>query len=478
MSTIAGNRVNVEKYLGKVDGMVILTLTLYGFFSQYFSLCVLSGLTLMVIFRRLWRPFIPPVFFYFMVFHWIQVFFSIVYADFLGVSIDTAYDSSDTETLFAFTFLQQIVMTIVLSYYLDKVKLPNVNRQILVDAAKKLNTNNIIIGYVIASVIIPPMLALSYASPSLSQLVRTFFVFKNLFVALLFFSLLLKKTKNKGVIVVILILDFLLSFASFFSDFKEVIFLIGIAYLTVFPKLKTGTIMKMLPVVAILFIFLSFWSFVKGDYRQYLNQGEEQQVVRVSNTQALSYIFNQFLDFNTEALRLGGEKLLSRMQYMERYSEVYDRVPRVIEHQEGKGMEQILEFVIVPRFLNPDKGVKDASGRTAYYTGKHFRRVSQGTSISMGYFCDLYIDYGLYFMFLPLMALMAILGIFLTHILNRKGYNILFLYALLIGLFLTFGTFESDMVFFLGMLRNNAAFIVLGFAVLFQPIHKFVTNSK
>lgn len=477
MSSIAGNRVKVEKYIGKIDGVILSLSVLYGLFSQYFFLCVLSGIALVVILKRLWKPYVPPVLVFFLTFHWVQVFFSIVYVDFLGLTIDKAFDSNDTETLFAFTFLQLIVMAIVLSSFLHKIKLPGLSKQTLVDAAKKLNTNNIIICYIASGIVLPVILSVSYSSPSLVQLIRSFFAIKTLFAGLLFFTLFLKKTENKWLIILLLVVDFLLSFASFFSDFKEYIFMVAIGYLTLYPKLKASTVMKILPAGILLFVFLSFWSFVKGDYREYLNQGSGAQVVRVSNTDALKYIFSQFTDFNTDALRLGGEKLLSRIQYMERYSEVYNRVPRVIEHRDGQNLEATLKFILVPRFIDPDKGIKDASSHTSYYTGKAFRSAAQGTSISMGYFCDLYIDYGLYFMFLPLIIFAAIIGYFVQYILSQRKYNILFSYSLLIGVFLSFGTFESDMNFFLGMMRNNIAFLIVGYAAIFMPIHKFITRK-
>lgn len=232
------------------------------------------------------------------------------------------------------------------------------------------------------------------------------------------------------------------------------------------------------PILALLIMFLSFWSYVKEGYRSYLNQGSKQQVVAVSSSDALSYLYEKGSEFDLNSLREGGQILLSRIQYMERYSETYSRVPDVIKHRDGADLAYTLNFLLVPRFINQNKGVKDASERTAYYTGKQFSKAAQGTSISMGYFCDFYIDFGLFLMFIPLVLVAVLVGFFYKTIVAKKRYNLLFTYSLLIGTFLALGTFESDSLFFLGIMRNHAVFLILGYFTFFPFLHKFILNKN
>jgi hypothetical protein len=197
----------------------------------------------------------------------------------------------------------------------------------------------------------------------------------------------------------------------------------------------------------------------------------------VSNEDALAYIFGKAAEADLSTIREGAEIFLSRVQYMERYSEVYKTVPEIIPFQNGGDLIKTINFLLVPRFLNPDKGVKDASERTSYYTGKRFTRASQGTSISMGYFCDMYIDFGLYLMFVPLISIAALVGLVYKKIVAIKSYNRLFLNSILIGTFLSLGTFESDSLFFLGMLRNNIVLLLLAHFTLFPFINKFIQEK-
>lgn len=463
-----------KDYIGNVDSYIMLVFLIYGLLSQYLFLTILGGLTFIVILRNLWKPYTPPVLLFFIIFHWLQVFASILYADFKGQSIDVLFSSHDTYFLFFATFLQIIIIAFFLQYYLKGTKNLVSGLEELKAASQKINVRNVIIGYFVTLGAIPVLISATKSSPSLLQLVFSLYIVKHLFTALLIFLLLLRKTGNNWLIAAILILDFILSFASFFSDFKTILIMVIIIYYTVHPYLKKTSVYKMAPVIILLVVFFSFWSYVKGSYRNFLNQGTRQQVVAVSDKEALTFLFSRLGDFNLSSLQEGLSLFMYRAQYMERYSEVYARVPEVVPHQNGKDFSEAIEFLLVPRFINENKGVKDASQRTSYYSGKSFSNAAQGTSISMGYFCDLFIDFGLYVMVLPLIGIMAIIGLTYKKILSVRKYNALFTYSILIGTFLSLGTFESDNVFFLGILRNNAAFLVLGYFTFFPYLHKFI----
>lgn len=461
-------------YIGNVDSYIMLLFLFYGLFSQYLFLTILGGLTFIVILRNLWKPFTPPVLLFFILFHWIQVFASILYADFMKQTIDVLFESGDTEFLFTMTFIQLIIIAFFLQLFIKSGARRLIDFEVLKAEAAKIKTRNVIIGYFVSLALLPLLSSIFRNNSSALQLLSSFAIIKHVFTALLIFILLLKKTDNRWLIVGILILDFILSFASFFSDFKTILIMVIMIYYTVNPYLRKTAAYRMVPVIFVLVAFFSFWSFIKGEYRNFLNQGAGQQVVNVSNTEALTYLFNRLGDFNTTALGEGLTLFIHRAQYMERYAEVYARVPSTVPHQDGADLAQALEFLLIPRFINEDKGMKDASQRTSYYTGKTFSTAAQGTSISMGYFCDLYIDYGLYLMIIPLLGFMAIIGYVYKRIIKLQNYNILFVYSLLVGTFLTFGTFESDSVYFLGTIRNNIALLVLGYFAFFPALHKFI----
>ena len=90
----------------------------------------------------------------------------------------------------------------------------------------------------------------------------------------------------------------------------------------------------------------------------------------------------------------------------------------------------------------------------------------------MGYFADFYIDFGFLFMVIPLLGIVAIVSLSYNYIINNKKYNLLFNYALIIAIFPSIGAFESDIVFFLGILKNYIVMLIIGNTILFPWLNK------
>ena len=450
----------------------MLFFIVYAFFSEYLWLTIFSGVVLLVIVSSLQKPYIPPVLVYLLGFHWLQVFAAVVYASYLDLPLEEAFESKDLEVLLWVTILQIGTMAFFLSKIYKVNFVPNL--QILKDAAEKLNVKKVLYAYGIATLIFPTLIAATYSNSSLSQLVQSFAVIRKVLLLMLIFIYFLRDTKYRNTIVVLVILEFVLSFASYFSNFKEIIFFVVFVFLTVKPEVKTKQVLLLMPVGITFIAFLVFWSGVKEGYRNFLNQGNRQQQVNVSKLEALDYLVNKTEEFDVDSFRTGAEKLLFRLQYMQQYSSVYSRVPEFIPFENGKNITGTIEFLTMPRFLNANKKILDPSSKTSYYTGKRFANAEQGTSISMGYFCDLYIDFGLWLMFIPLLIITFMIGKVSNYIINSDKYNILFTYSLFIGTILSCGTFESDIIYYLGSVRNYAVFMILGNFFLFPYINKYV----
>ena len=75
----------------------------------------------------------------------------------------------------------------------------------------------------------------------------------------------------------------------------------------------------------------------------------------------------------------------------------------------------------MPRILFPNKSAVNDSTLTNHYTGLEMAGYQQGTSISMGYMADAYIDFGPFLMFVLIAALGLFLGYFYRWLLVRPG---------------------------------------------------------
>ena len=216
-------------------------------------------------------------------------------------------------------------------------------------------------------------------------------------------------------------LELLLSFGGFFSSFKMVFFyaLFGLVASINRPMrlLGVGVIFSFLLAVSTL-----AWTAIKDDYRDFLNQGSGQQVVLVSYGDSIRELGRQVTSLNGNDLAAAAEAGVRRLMYFEFFGVAADRVPATIPHAGGEIWGESISSPFMPRMLFPDKREVHDSELTNRYTGLGLATHDQGTSISMGYMAEAFIDFGPIFMFVPLAALGLAVGLFYRWLLSQPGF--------------------------------------------------------
>lgn len=448
---------------------------IYGLFSKYLLLSVEAGIVLSLILTQFKKPFTPPSLLYFFVYMWLQVFMIIVYADYKGENIEKFIDTHNSNFLLSVTFMHVAIMAIAATIFQKNIKGSHYK---LLKGVAQINTKKVLLAYLISSLTFPFLLAFTRSMSSVNQLIESFTVLRKVFLVLLAFILFLKKDRLRGIIIFVFILEFLLGFVSYFSSFKEVVLYILLVFITVNPKIKLSTIISISPLITILVVALIYWSYIKPEYRDYLNGGTGQQVVGVSKSAALDYLWKGTKKFDKAAFDSGTETLIDRIQAMRYYLEVYDRVPSVIPYSNGENLASCLNFLLLPRFISANKGILDPSTKLSYYSGKRYMNAEEGTSIAMGYFCDFYVDYGVWGMIIPVALTGLLIGWAMNYIMGMQKLNSLFIYSLIIAIFLTMGTLENDIIFFWGYIRNFFVLFILGNWFIFPWINKFITKPN
>jgi hypothetical protein len=113
--------------------------------------------------------------------------------------------------------------------------------------------------------------------------------------------------------------------------------------------------------------------------------------------------------------------------------------------------------VLVPRLLYPDKPVLPSdSDLTSRYTGIYMAGGARGTSISLGYVAESYIDFGPYGMFLPVFALGLIWGAMYAFYVRRAP------------------TPEEGFAFALALLINASSFEIASVKLLGGMLMRFI----
>jgi hypothetical protein len=125
-------------------------------------------------------------------------------------------------------------------------------------------------------------------------------------------------------------------------------------------------------------------------------------------------------------LVLGMEPMFERLAYVDFLGHTMDWVPAYRPHEGGQVWLAALQHTFQPRALFPNNPrLPSDSEHTMAYTGLQMASGAQGTSISIGYVGDSYIDFGLRGMFIPIFIIGLLFGLMYAFYLNRARYQIL-----------------------------------------------------
>jgi hypothetical protein len=202
-------------------------------------------------------------------------------------------------------------------------------------------------------------------------------------------------------------LAFLLELATgiggYFSDFKTVFFITLFAVLASGVRLSPKTLLSSGVMTALALAFGIVWTAVKGEFRTFVSGGQAEQIVTVDYAARIAKLYELVADLDGRALADATDQFLRRVTYAEFLSVVLVNVPATHPHTSGTILGDAVTRVFMPRVLFVDKDVADDTARTNIYTGG-LAGSGEGTSISLGYVAEAYIDFGAPWMFAALAA--------------------------------------------------------------------------
>lgn len=451
-----------------------IVMIFYCAYSQFPILSIGCFLVLLVIIKLLWKSYRPAVMLYWFLYQWLQLFSAIIFSDFLGLTINVWTQTKTGEYTILLGLAGLLIQAFVIALMINKKK-NNLTKEVLLQEARKISITRVIYIYAVFAVLYPILFKVALNLPALRQVILLFVQLKAIFLVLLIILLLTRKEKRL-LIILILAFEFISGFLTYFSSFKDV-FLYGIiAYLSFIHSVKVSTLLRFTPVITGLFFLLIFWSASKEEYRQYVNQGNRVQEVQVSSGSAFKKLADLGETFNEKTFERGLSMMLFRIQYVYFFSRVVERIPSHNNYENGKVWGDAIRFAIVPRMLDANKGLHDASAKTNKYTGVNVAGIDKGVSISIGYYADSYIDFGPVGMMIPVAFIALLFGILYLMIMNFK-LNIIFKYAIIIAVLSNIGFFESDSLFILGMLKNHLIFQSIFYFSLYKFLDRYIQGK-
>lgn len=359
-----------------------------------------SLLLLLLLVAMLWRPGEPPALLYAMAYHWMQASILIIYANLDGRRLETLGYGLEVESATWLTLVG--VFAVALGMRAGAGRNYGGVAQASVSAiASQLSIRRLFFASLVAIVLAIIFSRLAYVVPGLVQPILAVTLLRWVVVYLFTYTVL---TQHRGYryLAVVFAVEILIGFLGFFSDFKTVLIVMLLAALTS-PTALRGIRFRTAGALTVVILGLGIvWTGVKSDYRDFLNQGTGQQVVLVPVAERIGKLTELIGDMTPARFGDSMVTLVERVTYVYYFGQAMETVPRYIAHENGLLWREAVAGALVPRLLNPAKRVIDDSERTSYYTGNRVAGAEQGTSISLGYVAESYIDFGPVAMMAPL----------------------------------------------------------------------------
>lgn len=443
-------------------------------------LTLAAVLTFPVLFTLLWREGEPPILLLAVMFQWIQVTTKLFYADVIGIAvsevpIDTlgapygTHLYMDDAILLALAGLIALSAGIRLGFPRTTVLPTHWRLRSLADLPVK----RLWLLYLATFAFVAGTGAAIGLIPGLRQPLLALAALKWAVVFVFAYAVFTRRT-GYGYLALVMAIEIVLGISGFFSEFRINFYVVIVAFLTAQPKVTRRQALVGATLALPFLLLAVIWSHVKVDYREYISAGTGQQVVAVPLAQRLATLPGMILEMDGAAYADGGEKLVQRLGYVDMLAMTLLRVPATVPHEGGRLSWNAITHFLKPRVFFPDKPVLSDSATATKYAGV---RIHGATSISLGYMAELYIDFGLPYLYLGLLVMGYVFGrvygVFLSLPLGVPDR-----FGLLVVLFLPFMLFETALPKLIGALMISGVVAYAAARTILPAMPTWLTLRK
>lgn len=323
------------------------------------------------------------------------------------------------------------------------------------------DTHRCLVAYACFSFFVYGLSFLIWKWPGFQQVFVQIINFKWAFFILLSMVVFLKN-QYRNLFLMIVLMEIAISMTGYFSYFKTYLILILLVFVSLKIRWNWKRILFVIAMLAMTFHLLVLWTAVKPEYRRYLSQGERAQVVSVKAQDALVMLWTLFQDMNMEKYLLAMQALSDRISYIDFFARCLEYVPYFYPHENGRILQTSLKHIFMPRMFFPDKEIIDESNELNLYTGLNMSNAEQGTSFSLGYIGQWYVDLGPYGMFIAIFLYGLFIGC-LYYLLIQQAPNILMGMAMATPLLFLVGFVEGSIRKSLG---GSVSYFLIAFLCL------------
>jgi hypothetical protein len=316
------------------------------------------------------------------------------------------------------------------------------------DGVIPLSWLSLAMAYVVTTAAQGGLQAIAYDFPGLTQPILAL-RFIRLAVLFLVIRRLSRPVLQWHLIAPIVLLEVVLGITGYFAGFREPLVMVVMALYESFNPRKFQH-WAVASVMAVLMILLStMWMSVRIGFRQSFDDetfagSREMQMDRMAVL--ASNWWSQPHDSEET------DKVVDRLWTIYYPALAVSRVPAYLPHTDGALMMAALTHVFNPRLFFPTKAeLQSDSEMVRKYSGVWVAGVEQNTSIAFGYAAEAYLDFGVPWMFLPVLIYGVLMGAGFQYLAGHITYGELRAGALTTIYWLVLYLFERSWVKTLGL---------------------------
>jgi hypothetical protein len=437
----------------------------------YLFICFLG---LLLITSILWKPYRPAILYFCFTMQWIQIVAYVFWLNSADIPVIGKYP------MMPYAIIESLIGLILMVFTVNLItrRHSGISLEEITRAAEKWDKRKVVILYASSTTFLS---SIGFIFPDMkSGLTQILITIQDVkWVFLIIYGLILwSKRESKSIFWLICLYEFLISFYSYFSDFKTVTFIVLILLLAFVVELNYKRAVSIILLTLVMgFAFLT-WTAIKGEYRNFLNSGKRLQKVYVSKKDAFQNIAFQIGNLNYEKYEQSYTDALYRVQYILHLHRVMQRIPAFMQHENGGLWKSNLKYIFTPRALFPDKEVFDPSLKTNKYTGYRYATGKSGVAFSLGYYAESYVDFGHFLMFIPLVLIAAYVGLIYNTIMRMRSVNLLARIGMVTVIILVFFTIEADGIFLVGRLTTSFLVMLFLSKTLFPFIQRWAFAAR
>jgi hypothetical protein len=251
---------------------------------------------------------------------------------------------------------------------------------------------------------------LAYQYPDLTQPILTLrFVHQ----AVLFVILqrLVRPVPRWLLLLPLLSFEVLLGITGFMAGFRDPLVLTVIALFQTFDVRRVQHWFAVGACAVAMLVISVFWMGVRREYRaEFDNEIFSQS--RSARLESLSSRTAAWFGQDTDQFADNVDGFIDRMWVVYYPALAVSRVPSVLPHTDGALMSAALQHVFSPRVFFPTKAqLQNDSEMVRKYSGVWVAGDDTGTSIAFGYAAESYIDFGVPWMFVPVLVFGFVMGL-------------------------------------------------------------------